>query len=280
MDLRILRLRLRSDSHVKEDAAKLRGFFATSFNDQTLLHHHFTDRLIYRYPLIQYKIIQGVPVILGINEGADVLRDVYDKFGEIRLGDRSYSVVERHICLRRERFGCAGELHAYRFVTPWLALNQENYMRYADAASWYERKEILRKILVGNILSAAKGLGYTVDEQIRLELGRVRDEICILKGVMVTGIKCEFLTNFHIPDLMGLGKSVSRGFGAVGALEGRRRKLDDCGDGVTERNEFIKGSINSTHARDPLEKEISKGRSAKKNEKSPLSKSEFQENKD
>ncbi|ABK14432.1 hypothetical protein Mthe_0642 [Methanothrix thermoacetophila PT] len=280
MDLRILRLRLRSDSHVKEDAAKLRGFFATSFNDQMLLHHHFTDRLIYRYPLIQYKIIQGVPVILGINEGADVLRDVYDKFGEIRLGDRSYSVVERHICLRRERFGCAGELHAYRFVTPWLALNQENYMRYADAASWYERKEILRKILVGNILSAAKGLGYTVDEQIRLELGRVRDEICILKGVMVTGIKCEFLTNFHIPDLMGLGKSVSRGFGAVGALEGRRRKLDDCGDGVTERNEFIKGSINSTHARDPLEKEISKGRSAKKNEKSPLSKSEFQENKD
>jgi hypothetical protein len=129
-----------------------------------------------------------VPVILGINEGADVLRDVYDKFGEIRLGDRSYSVVERHICLRRERFGCAGELHAYRFVTPWLALNRENYRRYADAPSWHERRELLRKILVGNILSAAKGLGYTVDEQIRLDFGRVGDEICILKGVMVTGI--------------------------------------------------------------------------------------------
>jgi len=49
---------------------------------------------------------------------------------------------------------------------------------------------------------------------------------------------------------------------------------------VTGRNEFIKGSINSTHARDPLEKELFKGRSAKKNEKFPLSKSEFQENKD
>ncbi|MDI9617327.1 MAG: hypothetical protein QFX31_08190 [Methanothrix sp.] len=50
--------------------------------------------------------------------------------------------------------------------------------------------------------------------------------------------------------------------------------------GVTERNEFIKGSINSTHARYPPEKELSEGRSAKKDEKSPLSKSEFQENKD
>ncbi|MCQ8903780.1 MAG: CRISPR-associated endonuclease Cas6 [Methanothrix sp.] len=277
MELRILRLMLRSDSRVREDAAKLRGFFATSFNEHMLLHHHFTDRLVYRYPLIQYKIIRGVPVIMGINEGVDVLKDLYDKFGEIRLGDRSYSVVERHISLRRERFGCAGELHAYRFVTPWLALNEENYRCYLDAASWYERRELLRRVLVGNILSAAKGLGYTVDEQIRLDIGRVREEICTLKGVMVTGIRCEFLTNFHIPDLMGLGKSVSRGFGAVVMFKSKFQKNRDEMPG---RNEFIKDSINSTHAMEPPKMNPSEERSAKKDEKSPLSKSEFQENKD
>ncbi|MDI9617326.1 MAG: CRISPR-associated endonuclease Cas6 [Methanothrix sp.] len=140
----------------------------------------------------------------------------FNKFGGIRLGDRSYPVVVRHICLKRERFGCAGELHAYRFVTQWLALNQENYGRYADAASWDERRALLRRILVGNILSAAN-----------LDLGRLRDAICTLKGVMVTGIRYEFLANFHIPDLMGLGKYVSKGFGGV--VNGRRREHDRAG---------------------------------------------------
>ena len=56
-------------------------------------------------------------------------------------------------------------------------------------------------------------------EQIRLELGRMHDEICLLKGMKVTGIRGEFTTNFAIPDFMGLGKSVSRGFGAVTRLQ-------------------------------------------------------------
>ena len=34
------------------------------------------------------------------------------------------------------------------------------------------------------------------------------------------GIMCEFMANFVIPDYMGLGKSVSRGFGAVVGING------------------------------------------------------------
>jgi hypothetical protein len=40
----------------------LRGFFATSFNEYALLHQHVTDRLIYKYPLIQYKMLHGSPL--------------------------------------------------------------------------------------------------------------------------------------------------------------------------------------------------------------------------
>lgn len=64
---------------------------------------------------------------------------------------------------------------------------------------------------MGNLLSASKGLGYVIDKHIRLEVGRMRDEICMLKGMNVTGIRGEFTTNFAIPELMDLGKSVSRG---------------------------------------------------------------------
>ncbi len=71
---------------MRGDATKLRGFFATSFNEHALLHQHVTDKLIYKYPLIQYKMLDRTPLVLGINEGADVLKEIYDKFSEIKLG--------------------------------------------------------------------------------------------------------------------------------------------------------------------------------------------------
>jgi hypothetical protein len=217
MNLTLLRLTLHSDTPMRGDATKLRGFFATSFNEHALLHQHVTDKLIYKYPLIQYKMINRNPLVLGINEGADVLKEVYDKFNEIKLGESTYSIMERGITLKSEEFGCADQILSYRFVTPWLALSQENYPKYLDA-SWEERKDLLRRILVGNLLSASKGLGYVAKEHIRLEVGRMQDEICLLKGMKVTGFRGEFTTNFAIPDFMGLGKSVSRGFGAVTKL--------------------------------------------------------------
>ena len=218
MNLKILRLTLRSDAPMRGDATKLRGFFATSFNEYALLHQHVTDRLIYKYPLIQYKMLGGTPLVLGINEGAEVLKEIYDKFDEIKLDESTYSILERSVIVKSEEFGCAEAIHSYRFLTPWLALSQENYPKYLDA-SWQERKELLRRILVGNILSASKGLGYMAKEHIRLEVGRLHDEICLLKGTQVTGIRGEFTTNFAIPEFVGLGKSVSRGFGAVTRLK-------------------------------------------------------------
>jgi hypothetical protein len=221
MNLTLLRLTLHSDAPMRGDATKLRGFFATSFNEHALLHQHVTDRLIYRYPLIQYKMINRSPLVLGINEGADVLKEIYDKFSEIKLGESTYSIMERGITLKSEEFGCTDQILSYRFATPWLALSQENYPKYLDA-SREERKDLLRRILVGNILSASKGLGYVATQHIRLEVGRMQDEICMLKGTKVTGFRGEFTTNFAIPDYMGLGKSVSRGYGAVVGLKSEK----------------------------------------------------------
>jgi len=68
------------DKTLKENAAKLRGFFAAEFSNFVLLHQHNGSRLIYRYPLIQYKILNGIPLILSIEKGVDVLKNIYDKY--------------------------------------------------------------------------------------------------------------------------------------------------------------------------------------------------------
>ncbi|HJH31209.1 MAG TPA: hypothetical protein C5S50_03265, partial [Methanosarcinaceae archaeon] len=62
---------------------------------------------------------------------------------------------------------------------------------------------------------AGKGLGYVVPDTIRLEIGKTKNVMCKVKGVQFVGFFCEFIANFKIPDYLGLGKSVSRGYGAV-----------------------------------------------------------------
>ena len=121
MKLKLLKLTLQSDSPMQGDASKLRGFFATSFNEYSLLHQHVNvDELIYKYPLIQYKMLNQTPLVLGIEDGAEVLKEIYDKFDEIKIGERKYAIVERGITLKSEVFGCAQEILSYRFATPGL----------------------------------------------------------------------------------------------------------------------------------------------------------------
>ncbi|MBP2133625.1 hypothetical protein J2128_001579 [Methanomicrobium sp. W14] len=213
-ELEIFMLKLYSDSEIKGSASQLRGFFATKFNEYVLLHQHNADSLIYRYPFVQYKIIDNVPVVIGINEGAKVLKEIYDKYGSIRLGSAVYEICEKDIRLNKSEFGLTGEFHAYRFLTPWIGLNQENYHRYYGLKNSEERNDFLRRILTGNILSMSKSLGYTVPDRIKCDL-KLKPYKTSVKSITHMGFLGKFYVNFRIPDYMGLGKSVSRGFGAV-----------------------------------------------------------------
>ncbi len=215
MNLKTLTLTLRSDRPVEASASKLRGFFATRFNEYALLHQHIdVDKLLYKYPRIQYKILEGEAIVLGIEEGAEVLKEIYDKYDEINLGESAYTIVERGITIKEAEFGISEEILSYEFITPWIALSQQNYQRYVKSKR-EERRELLRRTLIGNILSASKGLDYVVLDEIRVGIGRLRRRKCELKGTSFIGFLGEFMANFQIPDYMGLGKSVSRGFGTV-----------------------------------------------------------------
>jgi len=214
MLIKIFYLTLISDSRIPRNTEHLRGFFATHFNEYELLHQHRGTKFIYKYPLIQYRIFGEKAIILGIEEGADVLNEIYPKTGRIKLGNIDYSIVERSVRVEKVIFGISDKFHTYTFLTPWIALNQENYDKY-QLMTYLERKEKLRNILIGNLISAAKGLNYHVEGTIKLDFLRISTTPCKVKQISLIGFKGEFITNFEIPNLLGLGKSVSRGFGAI-----------------------------------------------------------------
>ncbi|MBU1262007.1 hypothetical protein KJ640_03545 [bacterium] len=213
MNLKVLVLTLKTDQPITQSATMLRGFVANRFPEQPILHQHERNGFIYLYPRVQYKIIDGIAKIIGLAEGVDVVKDIWEKIEELKLGAAAYQIKEKVIVERGVGFGVNGSPLTYSFLTPWLALNQKNYQEW-QALTKSEKQERLKRTLIGNILSMATGLEYVVTEEIKAEVD-VRPVPATLKGVPMIGFLGKFQVNFNIPDYLGLGKSVSRGFGTI-----------------------------------------------------------------
>lgn len=197
---------------------KFRGFIGNLFKNHDVIHNHDlkTGKPIYRYPLIQFKLINKIPSIIAITGSAvAVFLEIFMRLDRIVIDDVTFPVFEKDIKVNEVEFGFAHETFMYEFVSPWIGLNQKNYQRY-DTSSLAGKNEILKKTLIGNILSMSKNLGYWLekDQKIHIEI-RVQEKTVHLKGKNMIGFTGIFKTNFMIPDDLGIGKSVSRGFGTV-----------------------------------------------------------------
>ena len=195
-------------------APLIRGYFANKYSEIEEMHNHHSDKFIYKYPNIQYKVLDKNPVLLGIDEGAKIIQQ-NEIFLEdvLKIGEEEIISNQREIACKKVKLGITDKIIKYKFMTPWLALNQNNIKKY-NQADIIEKDKILQKILIGNILSFSKGMGYTVDEIIKVKLNLKQRDVKF-KGNDMKGFVGEFYTNFQIPDNLALGKSISRGFGTI-----------------------------------------------------------------
>jgi hypothetical protein len=198
------------------ESKDLRGAIAGLYTDEILLHQHYEDGTVkYNYPLVQYKFIQGKCLIVGIDNGAKVVSNL-NLIGEvIILSHSEYRIFKKDVSFQELSYGVAKTMSSYSFLTPWLALNEKNYEEYQKVGTWAKRKALLEKILIGNIISMSKSLGYTVPEPIKANIGKMKEVTTSLKGTPMLGFLGTFSVNFEIPDYWGIGKSVSRGFGTI-----------------------------------------------------------------
>ena len=197
------------------DAHKLRGYFGNLFKENSaLLHNHFDDgSLRYKYPLVQYKVVENVPVLLGINEGGELLISLFLKISELNIDGAIFPVYHKNIENKKCKVEIVKDLFSYEFKTLYMGLNQKNYKIYIDENET-EKKLLLKKTLTANILSFFKGIDYHAEERIMLtaELDEKKTKFKDKNMIAFTG---SFTTNVMLPDFIGLGKAVSRGFGCI-----------------------------------------------------------------
>ncbi len=198
------------------DAHKLRGYFGDLFKEQSeLLHNHYTDGTSkYKYPLVQYKVIDKVPFLVGIEDGGKLLTDLFFKITKLNIKGINYSVYSKHIQRQITEIGDFAKLNEYRFKNLWMGLNQKNHKKYLLISSQSEKKDFLNKQLQNNILSFYKGIGFRAKERIMVT-AQLQEKSTKFKNKNMLAFNGNFVTNAVLPDLVGIGKSVSRGFGTI-----------------------------------------------------------------
>jgi hypothetical protein len=198
-------------------AHHLRGYFGRLFQEHSpLLHNHLEGGgLRYAYPLVQYKVLGGVPVLVGINEGAELLLELFLRIEELDIEGRVYPLNHKGLKCEDAEAGYSENLHTYSFKTLWMALNQHNYAEFLGLSP-KARQEKLPGLLRAHILAAFKGMGVWLEPEQRIMAQvQVQQKTTQFKDQRMIAFDGQFTTNAVLPRWIGIGKAVSRGFGTV-----------------------------------------------------------------
>lgn len=198
------------------DGRAVRGFFGNMYRNRPEFHGHRGDRLIYKHPLIQYKVFGGSALVIGLKEGAYLLKAV-PEIECLELYYQRYPVVNQNTINAIVAFGLTDKMISYSFLTPWIGLNKENYQLYLQLKQrGSDTHNFLNKILIGNIISMCKAVSYTANDTIRIRsVMKEYTPVEVKKNVELLTFKGEFEANFLIPDFWGIGGKVSLGYGTV-----------------------------------------------------------------
>jgi hypothetical protein len=198
-------------------AHHLRGYFGRLFQEHSpLLHNHLEGGgLRYAYPLVQYKVLDGTPALIGVNEGAELLLELFLRIDELDIDGTRYPLHHKGLRCEEAEAGYSEDLHTYQFKTLWMALNQQNYAEYMRLPP-EARQEKLPSLLRAHILAAFKGMGVWLEPDQRIMAQpRVKEKSTQFKDQRMIAFEGQFTTNAVLPKWLGIGKAVSRGFGTV-----------------------------------------------------------------
>ena len=215
--LRIARIKLRFAPTCPPGihAFSLRGAIAGLFPKEILLHQHSREGFVYHYPQVHYRWGNGTGLLLGVQEGAELLARLPLLGKHLRINGTDHEIIEAEVAFGEEAVGPSDRLERYTFRTPWLPFNQQNFRRLMSMTE-RERPQELQRIAIGNLLSLLKGLEYSYPERLFATFAQEQEVRCHYKGQVFVGFKGVLSANLILPEDLAIGKAVSHGFGWLG----------------------------------------------------------------
>ena len=200
----------RNETYTMRDLEKLRGFLADKYRENTVFHNHLSDGYNYTYPKLQYKLIKNMLSIMGIGEDVtEINKKLFEEIDYLNIDGNLIFDIQKEIEIFDDEIEFTGDkMYEYRFVTPYLPLNDKNFSKYL------RREYTLEQAITNNILEVLKGLGIWLEKENKIYVSAdlqitSRD----LKNVNMIAFIGNFYTNIKFPDYFSLGKRKSLGYG-------------------------------------------------------------------
>ena len=211
-------VRLIADKPVRKTPYQVKGVFMKQFSDEKIVP--FLDgkfRSKFLYPRVQVKILNEQIYIVGLKEGVGPVLSLVDSVKSFNFGNITINIEKFDIEENNEQLTSTEKLLRYKFITPWVALNKNTSGKYR-ALKEDEKTLYLNKLFGLNILFLSKELGADLKSKIftKVYLDSLIPEKLDENGWgTFTG---EVKTNFILPNYIGMGNGITRGFGTIFSL--------------------------------------------------------------
>ena len=227
-DIKSIVIRIVTDKPVRKTPYQVKGVFMRQFPDESIvpmLNGSLRDKFL--YPRVQVKILNEQIFIIGINEGVDPVLKLAEKFIAFDFGNITFEIESFEVEESENQFIPSEKLLKYEFVTPWIALNHMTGGKYRFLGK-EEKPSFLNKLIGQNIVFLANELGVKLSNNI---FTRVSASNLSPKSVDYNkwgAFMGAFETNFILPNYIGVGNGITRGFGTIFGIFNQDKLSFNC----------------------------------------------------
>lgn len=200
----------RNEQHTMRDLEKLRGFLIDRYSENSLFHNHLNGGFDYSYPKLQYKLIKNTLALMTIEEIEYMNEKLFQEIEYLNIDDNLFFDFEKELEIFETDIEYSpNEMYEYKFVTPYLPLNEKNFKKYLKG------EYTMEQAVTNNILEVLKGLGIRLEKEQRIFVKtNFEKSNRTLKDIKMVSFGGTFLTNIKFPDYFSIGKRKSLGYGA------------------------------------------------------------------
>lgn len=208
-------VKIKTDKPVRKTPYQVKGVFIKKHPNEPITPMlDGSYRRKFSYPRVQVKILNEQICIIGIKEGVDSVLSLPETIKELDFGNITFSINDFEVETQTQQFIPSGSVIKYSFLTPWAALNQITGDKYRSLPN---KKKIsyLNKLLGFNLNFLAKEMGVCVDNGIYTKVKIPNLYPKAIDDNKWKSFKGEFKTNIVLPNYIGIGNGITRGYGTI-----------------------------------------------------------------
>ena len=204
-----------TDKPVRKTSYQVKGVLMKELPKEKFVPHiNGKYRFDFLYPRIQVKILNEKIFLIGIKEGVEPILELNEKLEKMNFGNITFNIDNINYKVYKKSFVEKSELFNYKFLNPWVALNQMNMKKFQTIKN-NEKEMFLNKLLGQNIAFLAKEFKIELKKNIFVEIALKKLDVEPMEDGKTGSFQGGFKSNIILPNLIGIGNGITKGYGVI-----------------------------------------------------------------